>query len=215
MQACDAATSLAKLNNSRQTCRIFPGRFRHVHSRLLRRIQTKLVPMEAGMIRFPHMREQREGSTMRRRDFLALATMLTAALAWIGDAAGVDSVGFVWTPDEAPDGPTRVVVDIGEQHVYVYRNGVLIGESTVSTGTKGHPTPRGTFTILEKKVFHRSNKYSNAPMPHMQRLTWSGIAMHGGHVTGRPASHGCVRLPPAFARALYEATGVGTIVVIQ
>src|SRR5258708_30809991 len=98
--------------------------------------------------------------------------------------------------------------------MYVYRNGVRIGRSTVSTGKKGHTTPTGMFTILQKKVSHESSIYKGAQMPHMQRLTWTGIAMHAGHLPGYPASHGCVRLPIDFAEKLYSVTRNGTSVII-
>ena len=98
--------------------------------------------------------------------------------------------------------------------MYVYRNGVRIGRSTVSTGAKGHRTPTGVFTVLQKKVQHESNIYRGAKMPHMQRLTWSGIAMHAGQLPGYPASHGCVRLPVDFAEKLYSVTSTGTTVII-
>ena len=93
-----------------------------------------------------------------------------------------------------------ILVSVPEQMMHVYRNGVLIGRSTVSTGSKGHATPGGVFSILErKKQTHRSKTYNNAPMPYMQRLTWSGIAMHSGQLPLCPASHGCVRLPYDFS----------------
>ena len=98
--------------------------------------------------------------------------------------------------------------------MYVYRNGVRIGRSTVSTGKKGYTTPTGMFTILQKKVSHESSIYKGAQMPHMQRLTWTGIAMHAGHLPGYPASHGCVRLPVDFAEKLYSVTRNGTSVII-
>jgi hypothetical protein len=98
--------------------------------------------------------------------------------------------------------------------MHVYRNGVLIGRSSVSTGSKGHATPGGVFTILEKKEDHYSKKYDNAPMPNMQRLTWTGIAMHSGNLPGYPASHGCVRLPFDFSQLLYSATAKGGTVVV-
>ncbi len=107
-----------------------------------------------------------------------------------------------------------IIVSLPEQTMYVYRNGVRIGQSSVSTGTKGHPTPTGMFTILQRKVRHESNIYKGAKMPHMQRLTWTGIAMHAGHLPGYPASHGCVRLPVDFAEKLYSVTENGTSVVI-
>src|SRR3546814_1652015 len=93
-------------------------------------------------------------------------------------------------------------------------NGVLIGISTISSGTAGHETPTGIFTILQKKVDHKSNLYDDAPMPYMQRLTWSGIAMHAGNLPGYPASHGYIRLPLAFAEHLYGVTQLGLTVII-
>lgn len=121
---------------------------------------------------------------------------------------------FLWAPDLAPAGPVVIVVSIAQQRAYAYRNGVPIGISTVSTGKKGHETPTGVFTLLQKNVDHRSNLYNSAPMPYMQRLTWDGIAMHAGNLPGYPASHGCVRLPLAFARLLYGVTRLGLTVII-
>ncbi len=107
---------------------------------------------------------------------------------------------FIWLGDVARSGPLLMVVSIDEQRAYVYRNGVLTGVTTVSTGKKGHETPTGVFTILQKNKDHFSNIYNNAPMPYMQRLTWGGIALHAGGLPGYPASHGCIRLPSEFAR---------------
>lgn len=107
-----------------------------------------------------------------------------------------------------------VVISIPLQQAFVYRGDQLIGVSTVSTGKPGKDTPIGTFTILQKKVFHRSNLYSNAPMPYMQRLTWDGIALHAGTLPGYPASHGCIRFPNAFARTLYRLTEMGGEVIV-
>jgi len=121
---------------------------------------------------------------------------------------------YWWRPQLSPQGPVVVLVSIPQQVLHVYRNGILIGRSTVSTGTKGHATPAGVFTILEKKQKHYSKKYDNAPMPNMQRLTWSGIAMHSGNLPGYPASHGCIRMPYDFSRLLYTATAKGGTVVI-
>ena len=122
---------------------------------------------------------------------------------------------YTWHPEISPAGPVVVLVSLPNQAMYVYRNGVRIGRTTVSTGTKGHSTPTGVFTILQKKVDHESNIYKGAKMPHMQRLTWGGIAMHAGHLPGYPASHGCVRLPEDFAKKLYSVTSMGTTVVIE
>jgi hypothetical protein len=121
---------------------------------------------------------------------------------------------FLWAPDIAPDGPVTVIISLKTQRAYAYRNGVPIGVSTVSTGKPGKETPTGVFTILQKAVKHRSNIYSNAPMPFMQRLTWSGIAMHAGNLPGYPASHGCVRLPAGFAKLLFGVTSLGLTVVV-
>jgi hypothetical protein len=121
---------------------------------------------------------------------------------------------YWWNPQLSPTGPVVVLVSIPQQTMHVYRNGILIGRSTVSTGSKGHATPGGVFTILEKQQTHRSKTYNNAPMPYMQRLTWSGIAMHSGQLPGYPASHGCVRLPYDFSQLLFKATEKGGTVVV-
>jgi hypothetical protein len=121
---------------------------------------------------------------------------------------------FYWAPEVAPAGPVLLVVSLATQRAVIYRNGIPIGVSTVSTGRPGFQTPTGVFTVLQRHVEHFSNKYNNAPMPYMQRLTWSGIALHGGNLPGYPASHGCIRLPTAFAQLLYGATRLGMTVVI-
>jgi hypothetical protein len=121
---------------------------------------------------------------------------------------------YIWHPEISPTGPVVIIVSLPPQRMYVYRNGVRIGVCTVSTGKKRDATPTGIFTILQKKVTHESNIYKGAQMPHMQRLTWTGIAMHAGHLPGYPASHGCVRLPVDFAAKLYSVTSNGTSVII-
>jgi hypothetical protein len=121
---------------------------------------------------------------------------------------------WVWAPEIARTGPVLVYVDLGRQRATVYRNGVRIGVSTISSGKPGYDTPTGVFTILEKDVDHRSRTYDNAPMPYQQRLTWKGVALHAGNLPGEPASHGCVRLPMEFAKKLFEVTPMGGTVVI-
>ncbi len=121
---------------------------------------------------------------------------------------------YWWNPQLSPQGPVVVLVSIPQQTMHVYRNGILIGRSTVSTGTKGHDTPGGVFSILEKKETHRSKKYNDAPMPYMQRLTWTGIAMHSGQLPGYAASHGCIRLPYDFSQLLFTTTNKGATVVV-
>ena len=108
----------------------------------------------------------------------------------------------------------KLVVSIPQQKIWVFRDGELWDSSPVSTGKRGHETPAGTFRILQKKVHHRSNLYDNAPMPYMQRLTWGGVALHAGYVPGYPASHGCIRLPRAFAKKLYRITDFATEVTV-
>lgn len=120
---------------------------------------------------------------------------------------------FFWHPERSPKGPVAIIVSVPKQLVFVYRNGILIGVSTCSTGKPGHGTPAGVFTILEKAKVHTSVKYDE-PMPDMQRLTWKGIALHVGDLPGYPSSHGCVHLPQAFADDLYAITGIGTPVII-
>ena len=121
---------------------------------------------------------------------------------------------YLWAPDVAPQGPMLLVVNLTTQRLVLYRNGLPIAISTVSSGQPGHATPTGVFTILQRQIDHHSNIYNNAPMPYMQRLTWQGVALHGGNLPGYPASHGCIRLPQAFARLLYGETRLGMTVVI-
>jgi lipoprotein-anchoring transpeptidase ErfK/SrfK len=132
----------------------------------------------------------------------------------VSEAAALRPGEFVWQPERSTEGAVEIVVSIPLQRAYVYRGGTLIAVTTVSTGRRGHSTPTGTFNILEKDREHYSSLYNNAPMPFMQRLTWGGVALHAGHIPGRPASHGCVRLPLAFARHLYGVTSVGAAVHI-
>ena len=121
---------------------------------------------------------------------------------------------FVWAPEAAPEGPALMVVNLTTQRAILFRNGVPIGASTISSGKRGYETPTGVFTILEKKKEHYSKTYDNAPMPNMQRLTWKGIALHAGNLPGYPASHGCIRLPPKFSSLLFGATKLGMTVII-
>ncbi|MBV9490241.1 MAG: L,D-transpeptidase [Verrucomicrobia bacterium] len=164
--------------------------------------------------------------TIPAKQLLAIAILLGAAssaLAVSGHTKGREVAPFtpqfkpgdyVWKPEVSPAGPVVIVVSIPEQKLAAYRNGVRIGSSTVSTGSKGHETPAGVFTVLQKKVDHESSIYKGAKMPHMQRLTWSGIAIQAGHLPGYPASKGCVRLPADFAEKLYSVTRLGTTVII-
>src|SRR5262249_4476981 len=115
---------------------------------------------------------------------------------------------------DAPKGPLQIIISIADQQISLYENGALIARSSVSTGVQGHPTPLGAFSVLSKEKWHRSNIYSAPPMPYMQRLTWSGIALHAGDLPGHPASHGCIRLTNSFAIRLWHLTKRGTRVII-
>jgi len=142
-------------------------------------------------------------STMIIRIFLASLMMLLpfasqAAPFWgaqesrpVETAPGDLNPGeFIWNAAAAPAGPIVVLVSLSEQRAYVYRNGVQIGVTTISTGKGGFDTPTGVFVVLQKDKDHRSKKYNNAPMPYTQRLTWSGVALHAGGLPGYPSSHG-------------------------
>jgi hypothetical protein len=117
-------------------------------------------------------------------------------------------------PEAPPKGPLQIIISIPDQRVSLYENAALIARSSVSTGTQHHPTPVGVFSVIGKQRWHRSNIYSGAPMPYMQRITWSGIALHAGVVPGYPASHGCIRLTNDFAIRLWHLTKRGTRVII-
>jgi hypothetical protein len=121
---------------------------------------------------------------------------------------------FLWMGEAVTTGPVVMVVSITEQRAYVYRNGILIGATTVSTGRPGHLTPTGVFTVLQKQKEHRSTIYDGASMPYMERLTWGGIALHAGGLPGYPESHGCIHLPTEFAQRLFDISPNGMTVVI-
>ena len=154
---------------------------------------------------------------------LSLSLLPVTALQAQGDRPAVTAVPdvpnvapgrYVWRDDGSASGPVRVLVSIPLQLAFVWRGSALIGVSSVSTGVAGYDTPTGTFPILEKDKDHHSNLYDDAPMPFMLRLTWDGVALHAGKVTGEPASHGCVRLPTAFARKLFDVADVGATVTV-
>ena len=121
---------------------------------------------------------------------------------------------YVWEARAKDAKDLRIIAVLDIQRLYVFDGDSVVGVATISTGKKGNATPSGVFKILQKNVDHKSNLYSNAPMPYMQRLTWDGIALHAGHNPGYAASHGCIRLPMGFARALYGVTKMDQPVVI-
>lgn len=156
---------------------------------------------------------------LHRRQLLAASVFGVAAVAaraaeTLEDIEDMQPGQFTWHPERAADGPLAIIVSLPEQRVHVYRNGIRIAVSTCSSGKPGHETPTGVFVILEKDKYHKSSTYDDAPMPNMNRLTWSGIALHAGNLPGYPASHGCVRLPLAFSADLFSITHLGTPVII-
>jgi hypothetical protein len=114
-----------------------------------------------------------------------------------------------------PKGPLQIFVSIDQQKLHLYADGTHVADSSVATGVPSLPTPLGVFSVIQKQVFHRSNIYSNAPMPFMQRITWSGVAMHEGEGIGHRASHGCIRMPHDFAVRLYHLTKLGVPVIVS
>ena len=152
-------------------------------------------------------------SSLRRRTVLGGALAACALPAWAAKPGKKASKPrpprplrpgqYFWLPELAPTGPVVVAVNLYTQHVQLYRNGVSIGYSSISSGRPGYATPVGLFNVLQKNRHHRSNKYDDAPMPFMVRLTWDGVAFHAGALPGYPASHGCIRLPANFAAKLF------------
>lgn len=165
---------------------------------------------------------------MRFRTLVLAASLLAMPQSGVAQGAKVSSLvelaqradelkpgEWVWAPQISPEGPVVVYVDLTRQVADIYRNGVRIGVSTVSTGKPGHETPTGVFAILQKDRNHHSSTYNNAPMPFQQRLTWDGVALHAGGLPGYPESHGCVHLPYKFAEQLFGTTSMGGTVIVQ
>ena len=121
---------------------------------------------------------------------------------------------YVWRDVPESAGPERVIISLSDQLAFLYRGSRLMAVATISSGEPGRDTPSGIFRVLTKKPMHRSRKYDNAPMPFAQFVTDYGVALHAGHNPGRPASHGCILLPSAFAKKLYTVTQLGTPVYI-
>jgi len=113
-----------------------------------------------------------------------------------------------------PKGPVQIFVSINQQKLHVYSDGAHVVDTSIATGVPQLPTPTGVFSVIQKQVFHRSNIYSGAPMPFMQRITWSGVALHEGENIGHPASHGCIRLLNSAMTRLFRLTPTGTPILI-
>ena len=130
------------------------------------------------------------------------------------DVEDLEPGKYLWRDVPASAGAERVIISLSDQLAYLYRGTTLMAVATVSSGEPGRDTPTGIFSVLNKKTMHRSRKYDNAPMPFAQFIDTYGIALHAGHNPGRPASHGCVRLPSKVAAKLFQVTDVGTPVLI-
>ena len=121
---------------------------------------------------------------------------------------------YIWEKRAAYKNPLKIIAILDFQRLYVFDGEELVGFTTISSGKKGHETPTGVFTILQKEAEHYSSIYESAPMPFMQRLTWDGIALHAGKIPGVPASHGCIRMPMAFAKSLFGVTKLDQQVIV-
>ena len=151
---------------------------------------------------------------INRRALLAGLTGLAGSALTLQSTAAL--AGHTPMPRDAlaKGDPVTVIISIREQQARVYAGTTLLGSTRISSGKPGHDTPQGIFSVLDKRRFHESNIYSGAEMPYMQRLTWSGIALHEGKVPKHPASHGCIRFPGAFASDLFKLDTMNRHVVI-
>jgi hypothetical protein len=157
---------------------------------------------------------------MRRRRLPVIVTLaaMAALTALTADAAPRQARPAAPTEATAPRDagePIMAIVSIKTQQVTLYDADGWILRAPVSTGTKGRETPAGVFAVVERKEDHRSNMYDDAHMPHLQRITWNGVALHGGPLPGYAASHGCVRMPFGFAEKLFDKTRIGMRVIIS
>ncbi|WP_072376044.1 L,D-transpeptidase [Hyphomicrobium sp. NDB2Meth4] len=156
-------------------------------------------------------------STVRRLKLFAILTIAAIAplMAFTNEASARSGRSAEEVAERDAGEPIMAIVSIKSQKVTFYDADGWIVKAPVSTGVKGRETPAGVFAILQKNIDHRSNLYDDAHMPHMQRLTWNGIAMHGGPLPGYAASHGCVRMPYGFAANMFDKTRIGMRVIIS
>jgi hypothetical protein len=140
---------------------------------------------------------------------------VSSSIEFVRKADSLKPGEWVWAANAVPKGPVLIYIDLSRQIATVYRNGVRIGVTTISSGKEDYETPTGVFTILQKKAKHYSNLYDNASMPYMQRLTWGGVALHAGKLPGYAQSHGCIRLPYKFSQELFKITSLGVTVIVE
>jgi L,D-transpeptidase catalytic domain len=166
------------------------------------------------------------GLSLRRRNRALLGSVCVLAVAFAFSSSSAKAMNQRKVPEKAaehaskgpfgdiPKGPVEIIVSIDQQKLHLYSDGQHIADTSVATGVPSLPTPLGIFDVIQKQVFHRSNIYSGAPMPFMERITWSGVALHEGENIGHRASHGCIRMPHDFAVRLYQLTKLGARVVV-
>ncbi len=159
-----------------------------------------------------------KASLDRRIGFIGIAGLaLLASVGSIGPADardGRDGKRDDFGQSRRTGAPMLAIVSLSDQRVTIYDAEGKILQSPVSTGSTGYETPAGIYSVVQKKEVHQSNVYEDGNMPFMQRITWTGIALHAGVLPGQPASHGCVRLPHAFAQRLFDLTDIGLRVIV-
>jgi hypothetical protein len=203
--------SITSLASSRSMATILKGRPVHGPQNGFRRAWGT---MATGRERMAATRARRRRGLRKLSVEVHEDELRAIALKGYEGAATLDQLEQKPKSQEVVKGPLQIIISIADQKISVYDDGALIARSSVSTGVQGHPTPLGVFSVIGKELWHRSNIYSAAPMPYMQRITWSGIALHAGALPGRPASHGCIRLAKDFAIRLWHLTKRGTRVII-
>src|ERR1051326_2427441 len=169
------------------------------------------------MRRSPGFHDVRASSRSTRRTGVAVAAGLALLAGLMAGPAGArkSSGKSIEIVESRPAGPPiMAIVSLSKQHVTIYDAGGWIMRAPVSSGRKGYETPAGIYSVIQKEAEHYSNLYEDGYMPFMQRITWSGIALHGGPLPGYPASHGCVRMPIEFAEHLFGLTKLGMRVIV-
>jgi lipoprotein-anchoring transpeptidase ErfK/SrfK len=150
-----------------------------------------------------------------RHAIIGLAAMLATGLASPADAMRRRDAQRVEAVEARPTGaPLMAIVSLSNQRVTVYDADGWILRAPVSSGQTGYETPVGVYSVIQKQEEHYSNLYDDASMPFMERITWSGIALHAGPLPGYPASHCCVRMPYEFAQRLFDMTKIGMRVIV-
>src|SRR5215211_5482908 len=165
------------------------------------------------MSRFVNPKQKQPRLRTVRLAILGLATLIAAG-DHAGAASGRRGRSVESIQSRTAGEPIMAIVSLRDQRVTIYDATGWILRAPVSSGQKGRETPAGIFSVIQKEAEHYSNLYDDAYMPHMQRITWSGIALHGGVLPGYAASHGCIRMPFDFAARLFDETAKGMRVIV-